>query len=52
MATNVSWLISISPNSLILMRSSGQLNFSKVGGIYYYNMTEIERLMQTTLKNN
>ncbi len=51
-ATEVRRLLSISPNTLIQMRSSGQLNFSKVGGIYYYSMTDIDRLMQTTRKHN
>jgi hypothetical protein len=51
-AVEVRKMLSISPNTLIQMRNSGQLNFSKIGGLYYYSMTDIERLMQSTRKQN
>lgn len=51
-ATEVRKLLNISPNTLVQLRSKGELSFSKVGGIYYYSMTDIEKLLERTRKRN
>ena len=38
-------LLKISPGTLQHLRDSGQLKFSKVGGIIFYDVKEIERLL-------
>lgn len=45
-AGEVRQLLDISPNTLTQMRISGQLGFSKVGGIYYYSKFDIEKMLQ------
>ena len=51
-ATEVRKLLNISPNTLVQLRSKGELSFSKLGGIYYYSMTDIEKLLERTRKRN
>lgn len=44
-AAEVRQLLDISPNTLTQMRVTGQLSFSKVGGIYYYSKLDIEKML-------
>lgn len=39
-------MLKISPGTLQHLRDSGQLKFSKVGGIIYYEMKDIEGMME------
>ena len=43
-------ILKISPGTLQHLRDSGQLKFSKVGGIVFYEMKDIEEMMKGTLK--
>ena len=38
-------ILKISPGTLQHLRDSGQLKFSKVGGIVFYEMKDIEEMM-------
>ena len=39
-------MLKISPGTLQHLRDNGQLKFSKVGGIIYYEMKDIEGMME------
>jgi len=46
-SSEVRKLLNISPGTLQTFRVNGQLKPSKIGGIYFYRYTDIEKLLNT-----
>lgn len=47
-APQVRKLLSISPGTLQNLRINGTLPYTKVGGVTYYAMSDIEKIMQSS----
>lgn len=45
-------MLKISPGTLQHLRDSGQLKFSKVGGIIFYDVKDVEEMIATSECNN
>ena len=43
-------LLKVSPGTLQNLRITGKLKSSKIGGIFFYKYSEIEKLLDTTLR--
>lgn len=41
-------MLKISPGTLQHLRDSGQLKFSKVGGLIFYEMKDVERMINSS----
>lgn len=39
-------MLHLSPNTLQALRVSGKLNFTKIGGIFYYKQEDIRQLLE------
>jgi hypothetical protein len=44
-STEVRKLLAISPGTLQVLRIKGQLSYTKIGGIYYYKYTDIQKML-------
>jgi hypothetical protein len=49
-SSEVKKLLGISTGTLQSMRITGKLNHSKVGGIYFYDVEQIEKMIQSGAK--
>ena len=45
-------LLKISPGTLQNLRINGTLKFTKIGGIHYYSMDDINRLLESGFSRN
>lgn len=45
-------LLKISPGTLQNLRINGTLQFTKIGGIMYYRMDDIDRLLESGMKGD
>lgn len=45
-------LLNISPGTLQNLRINGTLTFTKIGGIMYYNYSDIEKVLKGNSRNN
>lgn len=43
-------LLGISSNTLLSLRKKGLIKFSKIGGIYYHNVEDINKLLESNNK--
>jgi hypothetical protein len=39
-------LLDVSPGKLHALRASRQLSFMRIGGVIYYDMTDIEKMLE------
>lgn len=44
-AAAVRKLLKISPGTLLTLRATGKLHYSKIGGTYYYRLQDIQRML-------
>lgn len=51
-APQVRKLLSISPGTLQNLRINGTLPYTKIGGVTYYSMSDIEKVMQSKRVHN
>lgn len=51
-AGEVKKLLNISSGTLLTLRATGKLRFSKIGGTYYYGDDDVQRMLNDGSSNN